>query len=558
VIAVQSTTDAGLGALWENAKAYDCLLRFIRNQCPNQDAILLAQCIRCIATFAANHHCGRFADGAIENPLMEIGLKLEGVARPLPKTSFDRQLPQRSSSCRHVLHVATNVSPIGGHTRTIENWIANDPASAHSLYLTRQASIPLRSELCSMLHSQQGGPMLAWDRWSDLTNALQLRRCAQHWADCIILHHSPNDVVPVIALATDDSPPVAILNHADHVFWLGSSVADSLFNLRTMGAELSRDRRAAKHNLVLPIPLSNEEVLLSQADARVQLGIAPDRIVYLSVGRADKYSPTHEHDFFVTATKILDRVEHSQLIVVGPEPHEVLPRLSREQQGRVLLPGGVADTSSFRAAADIYIESFPFGSHTAALEAGRSGLPLVLAYYTPTPFFSSRSEWLDGIVSRPTTEAMYVDQACRLAQDAQARKQAGQAVKQQIAACHRGKAWRTDLRAALDHLESMTHAPASIPVFEMKEDEMDIATAQWHWEVDPTTVSADAHRTALKWLQGSACHLRDQGHYADSARLLWHLARHTRGSVAIQKQIFKLAPHWAAGKLSCLLPFTRY
>lgn len=557
MLAIQSTSEVGMRALLQNARVYDCLLRAIESLRPKHDALLLAQCIRCIATFAANHHCGRFADGALENQLLEIGLVLEHCMRLRPQSCYDARLPRRTSSGRHVLHVATNVSPIGGHTRTIENWIANDPASTHSLYLTGQADLPMRDELRTILQAQQGGLVIASDGWSDLVNALQLRRCAQQWADCVILHHSPNDVIPVVALASDDLPAVAILNHADHIFWLGSSVADAILNLRGIGAELSRCRRAAKQNLIMPIPLASDEVLLGKSDAREQLGIARDCIVYLSVGRADKYRPTSEHDFFRTAAKILEQVEHSRLIVVGPEPHEVLPRLTKTQQARVMLPGGVADTSIFRAAADIYIESFPFGSHTAALEAGRAGLPLVLAFFTPTPFFSSRSEWLDEIVSRPTTEAKYVEQACHLALDAQARKKAGESVRQRITACHTGAEWRAELQSVLRQLDSMTHVPSVIPMCGMGDEVIDVATAQWQVETNPQTTSTDPHRIAMKWMQGSACYLRNQGHYFDSARLLWHLSRYTRGSLAIQQQILKLAPHWAVRRLSCLLPYTR-
>ena len=73
-----------------------------------------------------------------------------------------------------------------------------------------------------------------------LQKARNLRAIARFNADMVILHHGGHDLVPLLAFATTNLPPVAVLNHADHVFWLGSSITDMVVNQPRAGARLQR------------------------------------------------------------------------------------------------------------------------------------------------------------------------------------------------------------------------------------------------------------------------------------------------------------------------------
>src|SRR5690606_12343399 len=46
-------------------------------------------------------------------------------------------------------------------------------------------------------------------------------------------------------------------------------------------------------------------------------------------------------------------------------------------QNRIIALGERIDTAAYYQAADIYVDSFPFGSTTSLLEAGSCGVPLV-------------------------------------------------------------------------------------------------------------------------------------------------------------------------------------
>ena len=208
--------------------------------------------IQLTANFAWLFHPARFADGEIENIALEIGKELEALQQPPADTSTNES---HSREQRRVLHVATGVSGIGGHTRLISNWMENDGDSRHSLLLLSQPNEPV-PEWLRLAAEASGGTITSLpSNLHLLEKATRLRAFARDQADIVVLHQHPDDVVPVVAFAAEGGPPVVIMNHADHVFWLGTSVADVVGNIREFGKRLCEERRFARHSMLLPIPL---------------------------------------------------------------------------------------------------------------------------------------------------------------------------------------------------------------------------------------------------------------------------------------------------------------
>ena len=59
-------------------------------------------------------------------------------------------------------------------------------------------------------------------------------------------------MVPTAAFATHECLPVTALDHSNHMFWLGSSVAGVLIDLRTMGIERTAESRFVPSNTLIP------------------------------------------------------------------------------------------------------------------------------------------------------------------------------------------------------------------------------------------------------------------------------------------------------------------
>jgi glycosyltransferase involved in cell wall biosynthesis len=464
--------------LQSNSAAYEWLVGKIQALDSRKDAENVLRYVEKAAWCAALFHSGRFADGAIENVALEIGARLDELA--VKEDGLLLPIAPPKKSCLRVLHVLTGVYGIGGHTRMAYHWVRNDRSSCHSVVLTNQGDVPILQGLSEAV-SNSGGTLIVFPQGVDLCQkALWLRKLAVQSADLVVLHHGFYDVVPTVSFAMRECPPVAVLNHADHQFWLGSSVSDLIINLRSVGSDYSVQRRFVLSNMVLPIPLAEPINLVSRQSARQVLGIPEDQIMLLSVGRAEKYHPCGSFDFIATAGKILTNQAGAHLYVIGGTFGEIVPYLRSAVHDHLHFVGSVEDPSLYHAAADIYLESFPFGSQTALLEAALSGLPVVPAYAPLCPMLVANDDALNDVLCNPLTEQEYRTRAELLIQEPERRLEMGRMLKKRLLIDHVGKGWLTRLAEIYHETATLTHNPRPIPVSECNITEADIGLSLWN------------------------------------------------------------------------------
>jgi glycosyltransferase involved in cell wall biosynthesis len=444
--------------------------------------------IESAALFAMLFHPGRFADGSIENLAFKLGEELndlvtEGVNFKLPVPRKDKR--------RRVLHVASHVLGIGGHTRMLYHWIQNDQNSCHSLVLVRQSQrrLPIPRWLAETIF-KNGGDLISFPSALNLCHkAKWLREIAKLTADLVVLHHDGSDVVPTVAFADKDCPPIVVLNHSDHLFWLGSSISDMVINLRTVGADHSVKRRYVSSNTVIPIPLSYPTGQISREDARQELGIPNDQLVLLSIGRAEKYRPCSAYDFVSTANKILDRERTAHLYVVGESEAGISPYLRCSLHDRLHFVGSVEDPSRYRSAADIYLESFPFGSQTSVLEAALHGIPIVPAYAPLFKLLVANDDAIQDLLQNPHDEQEYLERVDLLIRDPQQRVALGESLRDRLLIDHVAEGWLDRLAALYRETDRLIHCPKIIPFAPCSNTFADISLSLWHVMADGKTNS---------------------------------------------------------------------
>ena len=303
-----------------------------------------------IATnYAVNWHPGLFASAALERALWTLGEASLPMLGPEPRAIRGRL---------RVLHVATKVSAIGGHTRMISRWIQQDVGNVHSIALTRQTDrIPagLRaavSETGGQIHqvNRSVAGLLGWARRLQAVIA---------GAVLVVLHVHNDDVVPFLALAgMKRKPPVILLNHADHVFWLGVDFVDLVVNTRRSGHMLCAGRRGvtSERNALLPLCL---EPVTRQADrkaAKLALGIPEDSIVVLTIARAPKYQPMGGLSLVDLLLPLLRADGRMRLLAVGPGGAVDWFAAEAEVPGQILTFRERPDTRGFLEAADLYVQ----------------------------------------------------------------------------------------------------------------------------------------------------------------------------------------------------------
>jgi hypothetical protein len=398
--------------LKRNESLYSSLVRTAQSYYAKGEFEKTLEWIAIAAMFAWENHLGKFTDGALENMALEIGKRLN----ELPRAKQSIVLPHTKTpddARKRVLHVATTVYAVGGHTRLIRNWIKSFPEFRHSFLLTDQTGGAIPDFLLATV--KESGYVVELPAEADLlTKALMLRQTACGNFDFVLLHHHPNDVVPTVAFASENCPPVAVVNHADHVFWLGASVADLVVDFCSAGKRISDNRRAAKKTTIVPYLVELREPEISRRDARRALQIGENETVLITVGSPFKYKPNEKHDFFATAKKILERNETARIFFIGPNREQA----SKENlHDRMTFLGQVEDATAYQIAADIYLDGFPLGGGLASLESALLGAYPVFAYDQILMSTARRLIEFEGAVENLKTESEYIDAVTRLIQN---------------------------------------------------------------------------------------------------------------------------------------------
>ena len=391
--------------------------------------------------------CDQLAAPRLESMLMNIASRLDCGRLESPP-------PHERRRWLHVLSVA---SPVGGHTALLRRWIELDNSGdQHHVVLTFMDDLAI-PELNAAVERNGGTVTLLGRERSFIERSRRLREIAWRDADRVVIHSHMWDVVPTVAFGIPGGPPVLLLNHADHTFWVGAAITDLLVNLRQSGEDLAKRHRGIDRNFLfripLPEPMDPQSALKARVDVRTRLNIPESSIVFLTVGSAYKYSVAGELNFPAMAQKLLAELPNAYMIAVGPEADRggweeaiiaSLPRL--------IVLGEQRDAPRFHPAADIYLEGFPFDSHTALLEAAVSGLPAVRIPKSAIPIFSENHFPLSTL-EQPEDVHDYLRQAVALALSAHRRATTAAGLHRAVVDLQCGVNWRArleELRACSD------------------------------------------------------------------------------------------------------------
>ncbi|MDP3737113.1 MAG: hypothetical protein Q8R02_06975 [Hyphomonadaceae bacterium] len=428
-----------------------------------EEAMMYASLAAAVAT---HKHCGVFASWRLERVIHAVS-----AAIPDRTPSFARATS--AAGYKRVLHVVSEVSPVGGLTRMISRWMAADPSRSHSLAMTRfRGFVPqhMKDAVAS-----RGGKIhiLNTEIGSALGNVGRLRDIARGH-DLVILHIHCEDMVPLVAFARPDKvPPVLFLNHADHIFWLGSSVGHVVINLRDAAGDISISRRGVSPERSTLMPTVVEPVVrrLSKADARTKLGLDPDATIMVSVARTAKYRSVNGVTFADLHIDLLKKHPEAQLVVVGSGPMADWKPAQDAVGGRIVGLPEQPDPWTYFEAADICVDSYPFVSSTSLMEAAGYGLPMVTLFIAPDEarIFGINHVGLVGTALSARSMPEYNTILSRLIADPAYREAVGRAGEKAVVGAHTPPGWLDWMEAAfqrsveLPPIASPSPEPACAP-----------------------------------------------------------------------------------------------
>jgi hypothetical protein len=347
-----------------NDFVYRRLLGEVERLRSRNDARLLPF-IELVARFAWEAHPGRLADGALDNILLEIGQGL-AEAPAMAAAGTVRAVPGTSRT----LHVASELYVTGGHSRVLAKWVQRDLSSSHHIVVTRQpGDLP---PFLTAIAAERGALLTILDRSQSIERRAAQLRAVSGGFDRVILHHHPDDAVPVLAYAQAGGSPVAMFNHAHFWFSFGSGVSDMTINTMPYFRMLTRQGRFAEVTDLLDGPFGLDRLSwsdINKEQAKRRLGLSPDRPVAMTIGTEGYFTPTDDLDFFATLTKLLTARPELQVIIVGVREESSLVPPHVRALTQVRLVGPVPDPRPYYEAADVCLESFPMPSLGALMEA---------------------------------------------------------------------------------------------------------------------------------------------------------------------------------------------
>jgi hypothetical protein len=441
-----------------NSDLYEAGLNFVKaRRLWGAESCLKA--IKRVSIYASYHHPGRFADGALENPALEVGRRMEDRGKNSVIT-----IPTRKHHVSRTLHLATTLYDVGGHSRVLAKWAETDKSAEHVIVLTDQRQpVP---DFFREIITRSGNCCVCLPINKSIENRAAAVRSISHSCDRIILHTHTYDTIPVIAFAKEGGPPVAMFNHAHFSFSLGTTVSDIIINTLEYFRKISERYRFAKSTTTLSFGSGLWSVnngVVDKENARRELSLPESATVLMSIAQEHYFRPMEGYNFFRTARSILRKLPDAYLIIVGVNKGSPLVPDDLSSNPRLLFTGNVQNPIVYYQASDICLQSFPFPSLGAVAEAVAYGEAYPVPVYGPEEnILRVQQTPVLTFPYRPPDEEAYVEYVASLA----GRKEEirAEARKMRAKMEEHDQLFEDQLYSLNILVDSLKHSPAEIPV----------------------------------------------------------------------------------------------
>lgn len=274
------------------------------------------------------------------------------------------------------LHILTEGYGAGGHTRVVERWIENAPATQnHSVVILKHNGAVL--DTLAKNTYDKNGKFIIFDTTLSLQDrALKLRKLAMGY-EYIILHTHMEDATAVVAFGTEDfTRPVLFYNHASHLFWIGKSIADLLLDL--FESDEITKRRGISNTYFLGIPSKDIKLIdIDKMAIRKKLNLPLDKKIIITAGSEFKFKPIDNENLLDLIRQIID--DKCVCYAIGISSSNKEWSKTYKQSGGKIIPLGIINFDDgymdYIKSADLYLDSYPFPGGTATIDAISASVP---------------------------------------------------------------------------------------------------------------------------------------------------------------------------------------
>ena len=280
-----------------------------------------------------------------------------------------------------VLHVMTQAYESGGHTRVVQRWIdLSKKDEKHDVVVLNEEQYEIPKWLYNTVLTRNGH-VIRFDEKDILKRAIRLRELAANY-ERIILHVHMDDPTALIAFGVESfTTPIIYFNHADHLFWLGVSIADVVADLRCDHISYSRRNVSKSYTLGIPCAPMKEKTSTDKNAIRRELGIPENDFVLITTGMPIKYRHVGDNCLCKQFVEIVKKEKDVSCYAIGPDfDTEYWQWANDVSNGKIHPLGVIHDKTLYQKyllAADLYVGSYPYPGYTSTMDAVQYGLPFV-------------------------------------------------------------------------------------------------------------------------------------------------------------------------------------
>lgn len=302
-----------------------------------------------------------------------------------------------------VLMVMSEAYEYGGHTRVVERWVEADKSRKYSLVFTRMNKKNIPDRLIKAIYRSGGKVFYLSGDYKNKAITLSSISSRFEW---IILHVHMDDYLPILAYGTTEfRRPIYLYNHADHLFWLGVSIADCVIELRTFGMLLSKNKRGCTSQFKLGIP--PDFLMLKKKIKHISKSQNKNKII-LSIGSPNKFIPVIGYNFLKMIDSVLSSTDGVIFIGIGVNKEDFRCSVNSSKMffyERV----SYGELYSYILNADLVVDSFPLAGATTITDVVLCDIP-VLSLSNPGGLL----DWLIDSPAYCSTVNQLIDKAKKI------------------------------------------------------------------------------------------------------------------------------------------------
>lgn len=295
----------------------------------------------------------------------------------------------------NVLHVITQPYLVGGHTRLMENLVSMDK-NASDLFICNSN---VSGKIIERLNKYFANLVNANEK--DNIKKLQEMVARLSCYSKVVLHTHPGDILSIIAIGVAKrlyGIQVFFVNHADHIFSFGDSIADVRLLVSRYGLLRDKDRSIKSKSSFIGIPIASKITPLKKL-------VSNKNLSFFSAGDRLKYKPFKGCSIIDYVKNILLNYPTSHFTVIGPNiKSDYWWWLIKLRFGSRLTISPVLPYEQYMnllEEASVYVDSHPMPGGTAFVEQFYRGKPCIglispFQGYTPLEKVKSQNVSITG------------------------------------------------------------------------------------------------------------------------------------------------------------------